>query len=71
MITGNQMRLLRTLKNIGQSGLAKMLGLSQQYISKLERYGDTEIPHYWGGKIISILNCSETEVMNVQKITVA
>lgn len=46
VITGNRMRLLRNLKYIDPTGLAKIIGISQQYISKLEKSGDEYLPHY-------------------------
>ena len=69
MITGNQMRLLRNLKNISQPGLAIMLGISQQYISRLEKLEDENLPHYWAERIIAALHCNEVEVMSLLAIT--
>ena len=69
MITGNQLRLLRTLKNIDQAGLARMLGKSQQYISRIEGLGDNKIPLYWFNKIVTELDCSEAELVSIRNIT--
>ncbi len=62
MITGNEFVLLRTLRKFDQRALAKMLGKSQQYISRLERLGDNKLPDYWVDKILKALNCNEAVV---------
>ncbi len=67
-VTGSEIRLLRMLKNIDQKTLAKMVGKSQQYISKLERYGEKELPAYWCAKLIAVLNCKEIEIEKIKEM---
>ena len=66
MITGNQLVLLRTIRKFDQAALARMLGISQQYISRLERLGDKQLPDYWTDKIIKALNCNEAELQKIK-----
>ena len=66
MITGNQFVLLRTLRKLDQTALARMLGKSQQYISRLEKRDTDEIPVYWVQKILTVLNCSEIELKKIK-----
>ena len=68
MINGNQLRFLRNFKGIDQTALAKILGKSQQYISRLEKRDTDEIPVYWVQKILTVLNCSEIELKKIKDI---
>lgn len=66
MITGNEMKLIRSIKNIKQAGLANKLGKSQQYLSKLENLNDKELPAYWSKKIIVALDCNEKDLQKIK-----
>lgn len=66
MITGNEMKLIRSIKNIKQAGLANKLGKSQQYLSKLENLNDKELPAYWSKKIIVALDYNEKDLQKIK-----
>lgn len=67
-ITGNELRLMRMFKNTDQQALAKMLGKSQQYISKLESLHNKELPAYWSAKIMAALGYNKTELEYIRQM---
>jgi transcriptional regulator with XRE-family HTH domain len=66
--SGQFIRLLRQLKGIKQSVVAKKLGITQQALSKLENCKKVNYAKIQA--IIAVLNFSEEEVEQVKKLFV-
>ncbi len=67
-VTGSEIRLLRMLNNVDQRSVAKMVGKSQQYISRLESYGNRELSDYWTAELLTVFNCNEIEIKKIREL---
>jgi transcriptional regulator with XRE-family HTH domain len=66
MITGETIRLLRTLKGVKQGTIAKSLGISQPAYSKIEKC--QQIKETKARKILALLNCEEDQLMRIEQM---
>jgi transcriptional regulator with XRE-family HTH domain len=66
MITGETLRLLRTLKGIKQANLARELGISQQAYSKLEKCKNINEDKV--NNLLMIMECGTEELEELQRI---
>ena len=66
MITGDTIRLLRTLKGVKQGTIAKSLGISQPAYSKIEKCQSIEETR--ARRILALLDCEEEHLRSIEQI---
>jgi transcriptional regulator with XRE-family HTH domain len=60
MYTGELLKKIRLLKGLNQSGIAKMIGITQQAYSKTEKHEEIEEQKFI--QIIKAIGCSDKEL---------
>ena len=66
MLTGGRLRLLRQSRQIKQQEMARIMGISQQRYSMLEK--SKEISHGQSVKILALLKYTAADVENIFNI---
>ena len=66
MLTGERLRLLRQARQIKQKEMARIMGISQQRYSMLEK--SKKISDWQSGKILTVLKFTTADVENIFNI---